>query len=348
LTSTLPADTVKAEIVRALNEWVKSSNIRFSPAQNAAAARTINIFFGSGSHGDAYPFDGPGGVLAHTFYPAPMNSEPIAGDMHFDAEEMWRVGSSIDLYSVALHEVGHALGLAHSDKPSAVMYPFYRQSATLSADDIEGIQSLYGPPRSDAGIPAAAPAPAPAPLAITVASPAANFTTSVTVVSAAGTASGGSGTLHITWTNDRGGSGAASGAASWTIASLALAAGVNHITITVADGAGKTAAQTVMVTRNEPPAQRDPVAPMLQILSPGSTIVSTSSAGIALSGTASDNVGVVAVRWTNTYGGGGAASGTTSWQVGNIPLLVGTNKISVTAFDAAGNSGGRLITVVRR
>src|SRR5207249_3654800 len=112
------------------------------------------------------------------FYPAPGNSEPIAGDMHLDADEIWRVGASIDLYSVTLHELGHALGLGHSDLPSAVMYPYYKMSTKLSADDIAGIQALYGPPsagQQGAGTPA--PAPSPTPLGIAVASPAINSVT---------------------------------------------------------------------------------------------------------------------------------------------------------------------------
>ena len=266
--------------------------------------------------------------------------------MHLDADEIWRVGASIDVFSVTLHEIGHALGLAHSDVPSAVMYPYYKMSSTLSADDIAGIQALYGPPTTEQG--GGTPAPAPSPLAITVASPAASSTTTATTISAAGTASGGTGTLVVTWANDRGGSGTASGTATWTIASLALASGANQITITVTDSATATAVKTVLVTRNDPPPQIDKIAPAVQILSPGSTTYVTSAASITLSGTASDNVGVVIVRWTNTFGGGGAVSGTVSWQAPNIALLVGTNKITITAFDAAGNAGVKLITVIRR
>jgi hypothetical protein len=33
--------------------------------------------------------------------------------MHFDADEAWENPQKIDLYSVALHEAGHALGLGH-------------------------------------------------------------------------------------------------------------------------------------------------------------------------------------------------------------------------------------------
>jgi len=56
-------------------------------------------------------------VLAHTFYPSPPNPEPIAGDVHLDDDEEWVIGSdlsvrSVDLFSVSLHELGHALGWA--------------------------------------------------------------------------------------------------------------------------------------------------------------------------------------------------------------------------------------------
>ena len=144
LTNKMDQNTVRGEVERAFQVWASYANVSFSAGQVQGAVRSIDILFASRAHGDAYPFDGPGGVLAHTFYPAPLNGEPIAGDMHFDAAENWHAGTSVDLFSVALHETGHALGLGHSGNPGAVMYPYYRIADGADRDDIAGIQALYG------------------------------------------------------------------------------------------------------------------------------------------------------------------------------------------------------------
>lgn len=52
--------------------------------------------------------------------------------------------AGIHFFSVALHEIGHSLGLAHSYDSKAVMSPYYTESHyDLKQDDIDGIRQLY-------------------------------------------------------------------------------------------------------------------------------------------------------------------------------------------------------------
>lgn len=94
------------------------------------------------------------------------------------------------------------------------------------------------------------------------------------------------------------------------------------------------------------PSTGDTTRPTVAITAPtsGTTYTATTSS-VNLAGTASDNFSVTQVTWSNSLGGSGAASGTTSWSANNVPLQAGSNVLTVTAHDAAGNTSTDVLTV---
>eukprot|EP00062_Callorhinchus_milii_P024940 gi/632985384/ref/XP_007909652.1/ PREDICTED: stromelysin-3-like isoform X1 [Callorhinchus milii] len=136
---------VQRTIAKAVKVWSDVTPLTFTEVQEGGV--DIIIDFSRYWHGDNLPFDGPGGVLAHAFYPR----TPRAGNVHFDYDEMWTIGNNkgTDLLQVAAHEFGHALGLQHSTVPKSLMSPYYsfRYPLSLAEDDKQGIQYLYGRPQ---------------------------------------------------------------------------------------------------------------------------------------------------------------------------------------------------------
>jgi hypothetical protein len=179
---------------------------------------------------------------------------------------------------------------------------------------------------------------------ITINSPttSSTYSTDVSSISLAGTATDGVGVVLVGWSNSGGGSGTCSGTTSWNCSGINLSSGENVITVTALDAADNAGADMLTVTYT--PA--DNTAPAVTINSPTtSSTYSTDVSSISLAGTAMDGVGVVSVGWSNSGGGNGTCSGTTSWSCSGINLSSGENVITVTALDAADNAGTDMLTV---
>ncbi|KAL3716823.1 hypothetical protein ACJRO7_008407 [Eucalyptus globulus] len=134
-------DDVVGPVSRAFKTWASATQFTFSQSQNYESA-DIKIAFASRDHGDGAPFDGPNGVIAHAF-------QPTVGMFHYDADEPWSAGpvsGSYNMETVALHEIGHLLGLGHSSVAEAIMYPTISPGVSkgLHGDDVQGIKTLYG------------------------------------------------------------------------------------------------------------------------------------------------------------------------------------------------------------
>jgi len=206
------------------------------------------------------------------------------------------------------------------------------------------------------------PAPGPAsatasPLLLAVITPP-SFTT-VSSLSISGTASGGSGTVEVSWTSSNGASGVAQGASNWVIPSIPMRTGSNIITITAKDSLMDQLTSGVTVSYQpaspapsptpapNPPSGPDTTPPSLTILTPATSNYSTSEDSLVVNGTATDNVEVASVTWATSNGNSGTATGTSNWSTPAIPLYIGSTTIVITASDAAGNTTWRSLTVTR-
>jgi Matrixin/Putative peptidoglycan binding domain len=134
-----------AAVQRAFDSWAAHVPLTFTRVTTAANA-DLTVSWETGDHGDGFPFDGSGSggfnVFAHAFYPED-------GRIHFDEAESWahaHGGGTVDLESVALHEIGHAIGLRHCGLSDAVMFfAINTQRRALHEADIRGIKSRYPP-----------------------------------------------------------------------------------------------------------------------------------------------------------------------------------------------------------
>nr|XP_015831610.2 matrix metallopeptidase-21 [Nothobranchius furzeri] len=127
----------------AFRMWSEVSPLEFiedirSPLEDV----DIRLGFGTGRHlGCNQRFDGNGQEFAHAWF---------LGDIHFDDDEHFTAPNShsgISLLKVAVHEIGHVLGLPHIYRPGSIMQPSYlphESSFEMDWMDRKAIQHLYG------------------------------------------------------------------------------------------------------------------------------------------------------------------------------------------------------------
>ncbi len=137
-------------ILKAAQQWARQTNINFAVVGDNGSAFGSNAYQqGDPNVGDiriaGYNFGSS--TLASTYMPPPVNNTSYAGDMVLNTGQTFNNGGGsgyYDLFTVAMHEFGHSLGLYHSSITSATMYAFYQSTRTaLSSDDISGIRSIY-------------------------------------------------------------------------------------------------------------------------------------------------------------------------------------------------------------
>src|SRR5438067_1944573 len=135
-------------------------------------------------------------------------------------------------------------------------------------------------------------------VAITTPTTSPTYTASSSALALGGTASA---ATQVTWANDRGGTGTATGTTSWTAGGIVLQAGANLLTVTARDAAGTIATRTVTVT------YAAATVPTVTVTTPtASPTYSTNISSLTLRGTAS---GATQVTLASYRAGNGIATG---------------------------------------
>jgi predicted Zn-dependent protease len=179
-----------AAISPAIDMWnqvmanLQLGRVMDSTAPIASGDGRNSLSFGSSFFGHSFGSS----TLAVTYY-SYSGSRMNEGDIVFNTAWSWdsyrgALRSNPDIQRVALHEIGHLLGMDHSTISNAIMYAYINNSYQLTADDIAGIQSLYGAP---SGSPTPTPTPTPTPGPSTTPTPTPSATVSATPTPTPGT-----------------------------------------------------------------------------------------------------------------------------------------------------------------
>jgi len=152
------------------------------------------------------------------------------------------------------------------------------------------------------------------------------------------------------WVNVFAGSSTLAPGASWSVvlsftaAANSLAAGnySDAVTFTNTTNSAGNTTRSVTLTVG---SSSDTTPPTIAITNPAPPSATATSSPLTISGTASDNIGVASISWNNAEAlQSGTVPGANSWSI-NLPLVSGTNTITITAHDAGGNSASATIVV---
>jgi len=139
----------QAVIERAIQTWAAATGLTFTQVP-ASAASDIQIGWGdfdttsSGTVGyTSSAGDNAGQIQSVIVRLEDPAEDPLIAGI---GGALTYSGTQTELYQVALHEIGHALGLAESSDPNSVMFPLLGPSNTsLDATDITDVDALYNP-----------------------------------------------------------------------------------------------------------------------------------------------------------------------------------------------------------
>jgi hypothetical protein len=155
-------DDVHGAVAAAFDAWssVEGADVWFDEEMSgldiaSAAHDLVNLVY----FDVAWPSDEPALALASTW--SQSDGTVVGFDIRIDASAAWSIAGEADAYDLQAaltHEIGHALGLEHSDLVEATMFGVHARGEAwrreLHDDDRDAVRHLYAQRRLDDGVPA--------------------------------------------------------------------------------------------------------------------------------------------------------------------------------------------------
>jgi len=158
MTSDMPVYPAQAGVQRAFAKW---DNLRWVVGQdrlpfglqwrrvNITDSPDVLVEWRSAADPD---YNMVGSVIAHSDYPIGCDyvTTRFPKPIHFDdSENTWGEGAlpgKFDVQTIAMHEIGHIMGLDHTTVAGSIMLPSFSTNFVqhdLSQDDLDGYQVIY-------------------------------------------------------------------------------------------------------------------------------------------------------------------------------------------------------------
>ena len=159
----LGLEPARAAVRQSFGPWTHAGGTSLAFAEDPPTSRAVGFEPGGDNQNvvawsrDAWPFEPDALAMTVTAFQE-KSGKLVDADILINEEDYaWGVGASAenDLVNALTHEVGHFIGLGHSDDPDATMFaraePFETEKRTLSDDDRAAVAALYPPAPGNVG-----------------------------------------------------------------------------------------------------------------------------------------------------------------------------------------------------